>query len=119
MKKDAIQRTGSNGRTSHCVAYNGQLYISGVTPVDIEGDITAQAKDVFEQMDRLLSRHSSDKHMVLKADVILQSMEDYGDFNQAWDEWVTDDFEPTRSICAATLPLSEYRVMLSLVAAID
>lgn len=117
MKPDKIRRTGGNGRRSTCVSYNGLLYISGITTVDIHADITGQTKDVLAQIDKLLDYHNTDKHNVLQANVVFQYMEDYGGLNQAWDEWVDDEYEPTRTVVCAQLALPEFRVMVSVVAA--
>ena len=113
-----IRRSGGNGRRSSCVAYGGLLYVSGITTVDLELDTKEQAKDIFTQLDRLLSLYGTDKRHVLSATVYLQTMDDYGDFNAAWDEWVDDSNEPTRSVVGAALPLPGYRVKVGLVAAL-
>lgn len=115
--RDKIARTGGNGRRSTCTAYGGMVYLSGITTVDLEADIAGQARDVFTQIDRLLAANGSDKHCVLSANVILADMADYGNFNAAWDEWVTDGYEPARTVFGGRLALPEYRIKVAVVAA--
>lgn len=117
MAKNSILRSGGNGRRSSCVAHGGLVYLSGITTVDLSADAGGQARDVFAQIDKLLAANASHKTRVLSATVYLASMADYGDFNAAWDEWVTDAFEPARSVVQAGLALPEYRVKVSLIAA--
>lgn len=118
MREPDIRRTGGNGRRSSCVACNGTLYISGITTVDIEADTAGQVRDVLGQIDRLLAHNGTGKHNVLNATIYLRSIDDYGTFNAVWDEWVDDGYEPTRSVIEARLALAEYRVKISLVAAL-
>lgn len=119
MKIKDIQRTGANGRRSSCVAAGGFLYVSGITTVQLEEDIKGQARDVLAQIDKLLSYHGTDKRRVLTANVYLKTMEDYGAFNAVWDTWVDDGYEPARSVVGAQLALPEYRVKISVVAALN
>ena len=112
-----IVRYGGNGRRSTCVAHGGLVYVSGITTVDIEAKTADQARDIFAQIDKVLASFGTDKRRVLTTTVYLTSIEDYGAFNSAWDEWVVDGYEPARSVVQAQLALPEYRVKVSLVAA--
>lgn len=116
MAKEIV-RTGANGRCSKCTAYDGLVFISGITTVDIEADMQGQVTDVLAQIDKLLALNGTSKHRVLSATVTLCSMAEYGDFNAVWDEWVDDGFEPACAVAEGRLALSEYRVQISLVAA--
>lgn len=115
--KNDIVRFGGNGRRSSCVSHGGLVYVRGITTVDLEADIGGQARDVFAQIDKLLSLHGSDKRRVLSANIYLKTMDDYAGFNAAWDEWVIDGFEPVRSVVEAGLSLEEYRVKVAVIAA--
>lgn len=113
-----IKRMGGNGRRSTAVAYGNTLYVAGITATDINADITGQLADVFGQLDNILARNSTDKNRVLMATVTLASMDDYGAFNAAWDEWIIDANEPARSVSEGKLALPEYKVKVSLIAAL-
>lgn len=116
-RKNEVVRMGGNGRRSLSVQYGDLVYVSGITTVALEADMTGQARDVFAQIDRLLATHGTDKTRVLSANIYLRSMAEYGDFNAVWDEWVLDGFEPARSVVEAGLALPEYRLKVSVVAA--
>lgn len=114
---NSIKRSGGNGRRCTSLVHAGLVYVSGITTVNLEGDMREQTRDVLEQIDKHLLASGSDKTRVLKADITLSDMADYGDFNAVWDEWVTDEQEPCRSVIQGGLALPEYKVKVSLVAA--
>ena len=105
-----IRRNGTNGRRAQSVACGDTLYTSGITSTDLAGDITAQTQDVLKQLDDILRRGGTNRNHVLSAD--------YGAFNAVWDQWVVDGFEPVRSVTEGRLAVSEYKVKISLVAAL-
>lgn len=119
MAKNEIQRTGGNGRRATCVTYNGLVFISGITTVDLEADITAQTEDVLSQINKLLALNGSNKTRVLSATITLTDMADYAGFNAAWDVWVIDGFEPARSVSEGKLAVEGYRVKITVVAAAE
>ena len=113
-----IMRTGGNGRRSKCVAYGGLVYVSGITTVDLQADVREQTRDVLDQIDKMLAANGSDKLRVVSASITLKDREhDYGEFNAVWDQWVSDGFEPARSVTGGKLALPEYRVKIALIAA--
>ena len=114
-----IQRHGGNGRRSLCVSYGGLVYTSGITSTDLAGDITAQTQDVLKQLDDILRRGGTNRNHVLSATITLADMADYGAFNAVWDQWVVDGFEPVRSVTEGRLAVPEYKVKISLIAALQ
>lgn len=114
----SIKRHGANGRRAQCVEYGGLLYSSGITSQNTEGDITEQTEDVLRVIDNLLARRGIDKGRVLSATVTLADMADYGAFNAVWDAWVVDGFEPARSVTQGALAVPEYKVKISVIAAL-
>lgn len=113
-----IRRNGTNGRRAQSVACGDTLYTSGITSTDLAGDITAQTQDVLKQLDDILRRGGTNRDHVLSATITLADMADYGAFNAVWDQWVVDGFEPVRSVTEGRLAVSEYKVKISLVAAL-
>lgn len=113
-----ITRIGGNGRRATCVVYGGLAYVSGITTVALEGNVRQQAQDIFSQIDKLLAGAGTDKTRILRADIYLNSIADYPEFNAAWDRWVTDGHEPVRCVVEAKLPLVEYLVKVAVVAAV-
>ena len=117
--KDKIIRTGGNGRRCSCVAYGGILYVSGITSVELEADVAEQAKDIFGQIEKLLALHGTNCQRLLSVTVYLKSVEDYGAFNSVWDTWVSDGYEPARSVVTAAMDLPEYKVKVAATAALE
>lgn len=111
-----IKRTGGNGRRATAVSHKGMVFTSGITSRMLEDGMRAQTQDVLQQIDALLAQHGTDKLHVLNATVTLADMTQYGEFNAAWDEWVIDGFEPTRSVTEGALAVPEYLVKISVVA---
>lgn len=117
--KNTIRRNGGNGRRSTCVTHNGLLYTSGLTTTDLSADMTGQAQDIFEKLDRIMAYNNTNKHNILSATIYLSNMDEVGDFNAAWDLWIDDAFEPARTVVEARLALDEYRVKISLIVAVE
>lgn len=113
-----IKRNGTNGRRALSVAYGDLLYTSGITTTDLAGDITAQTQDVLKQLDDILCRGGTERSRVISATITLADMADYGAFNAVWDQWVADGFEPVRSVTEGHLAVPEYKVKISLIAAL-
>lgn len=113
-----VKRNGGNGRRSICVRTEHTLYTSGITSTQLNADVKTQAKDIFKQMEKILDRYRSDKSSIIMATIYLADMADYGAFNAVWDEWIVDGFEPCRSVVEAKLATDEYKVKISLVAAL-
>ena len=114
-----IKRNGANGRRSQSVEHAGVLYTAGITSTDLEGDITAQSNDIFSVLDGILARAGIHKNRILSANITLADMEkDYGTFNAAWDLWIADGFEPVRSVTGGVLAVPEYKVKISVIAAL-
>ena len=101
-----IKRNGTNGRRALSVAYGDLLYTS------------AQTQDVLKQLDDILCRGGTERSRVISATITLADMADYGAFNAVWDQWVADGFEPVRSVTEGHLAVPEYKVKISLIAAL-
>ncbi len=113
-----IKRNGGNGRRSLSVVHDGVLYTSGITSTDLDADITGQAEDVLRVIDNILTRNGTDRSRVLFANVTLADMADYGAFNAVWDAWLVDGEEPARAVTGGALAVPEYKVKISVVAAV-
>ena len=110
--------TGANGRRAQSVSHNGILYTSGITTTDLDADITGQTQDVIHIIDNILARNGIDKTRVLTAAITLADMADYGAFNAVWDAWVVDGYEPARSVTGGQLAVPEYKIKISVTAAL-
>ena len=71
-----------------------------------------------EFIDNILARNGIDKTRVLTAAITLADMADYGAFNAVWDAWVVDGYEPARSVTGGQLAVPEYKIKISVTAAL-
>lgn len=86
-----IRRTGLyEGLLHEVVEYNGVLYFGGMIADDLSLDMAGQARDVFRQLDHLLSLHGSDKTRILSALVFISDPALKPAFNAEWKRY----FEP-------------------------
>ena len=78
------------GPYSQAVKVNGMLYCSGQIPIDpvtgniVEGDVKAQAEQVFKNIKAVLAEAGTDETKVVKATVFLKSMDDFAAVNEVY-----------------------------------
>jgi enamine deaminase RidA (YjgF/YER057c/UK114 family) len=94
-----IRRLNKHARGNRAVVHGGTVYLGGQTATDLDGDITAQAREAFEKVDRLLALAGSDRRKLLSAVLWLRSMDDYAAMNAVWEAWIDADEPPVRSCC--------------------
>lgn len=112
-----IERLGGNGRHSSAVGYGNLLFLSALTSVTLEQDITKQTQEVLDRIERLLALRGLDKSRLLSATVYLRDMQDFGAFNAVWDAWVSEETEPARTCVQAAMPVDEHLVSIQVIAA--
>lgn len=78
------------GPYSQAVKVNGMLFCSGQIPVDpesgaiVDGDVKAQARQVFKNIKAVLREAGTDETKVIKATVFLKSMDDFAAVNEVY-----------------------------------
>jgi len=87
------------------------VFTSGQMPVDpktnelVGGDITNQAKQVFENLKAILAEAGTDLSKVVKATVFLKNMDDFAAVNKVYASYFTEGILPARSaVQVAKLP---------------
>jgi len=87
------------------------VFTSGQMPVDpktnelVGGDITNQAKQVFENIKAILAEAGTDLSKVVKATVFLKNMDDFAAVNKVYASYFTEGILPARSaVQVAKLP---------------
>jgi len=53
--------------------------------------VRTQARSVFESIEELLKSAGRDKSNIIYSNIFLVDMDDYSEFNEVWDEWVSND----------------------------
>jgi enamine deaminase RidA (YjgF/YER057c/UK114 family) len=115
-----IERRHTGKRLSESVVFipagERMVYLAGQVAEDPSGDITAQARSVLNQIDRLLAEVGSDKTQILSATIYLPSMQDFPQMNAVWDTWVPQGQTPARATVEAKLASPAYRIEVQVVA---
>ncbi|CAJ0544191.1 Ff.00g034930.m01.CDS01 [Fusarium sp. VM40] len=97
---------------SQAVKYNGMVYCSGSIGIDpktddlVPGTVTDRARMALQNLKAVLEAAGSSLDRVVKANIFLAEMKDFGDVNVAWDEFFPEDPKPCRTCIAVhQLPL--------------
>lgn len=99
------------GPYSPALVWGNLVFISGQGPLDpktgkrVEGDIAVQTRQVFSNLDALLVAAGSSRRNVLKVNVYLAKIEDFGAMNEVYKEFFSGATFPARTtIQAGALP---------------
>ncbi len=98
------------GPYSQAVSVGSMIYTSGQIPLDasgvlVQGDISAQTKQVLQNLTEVLKEGGSSLSDVIKTTIFLSDMKDFGDVNIVYAEFF-GNHKPSRSTVAVkTLPL--------------
>ena len=92
------------GPYSQAVKVNGLLYTSGQIPLKLNGEmvennIKLQTRQIFENIKAILDEHGSGLNQVIKLNIFLTDMNDFGVVNVIMAE-VFEDHKPVRSTIA-------------------
>lgn len=113
-----IQKFDSDETLSEIAIYNGVVYLAGQVPDDDNLDITGQAKQVFANIDKALTKAGTDKTKLLTAQVFIKELSDFDGFNTAWQAWVADITPPTRATVQANLVNPNWLIEIVVTAAL-
>jgi 2-iminobutanoate/2-iminopropanoate deaminase len=111
------------GPYSHAVVARGDLvYLSGQTPIDpasgrlVQGDVAAQVRQVFANLEQVLVAAGLTFDDVVKVNVFLVDMEDFSAMNDVYASVFAPPHPARTTVAVAGLPLGA-RVEIELVAA--
>jgi 2-iminobutanoate/2-iminopropanoate deaminase len=126
VTRTAVHATGAPepvGPYSHAVAARGELvYLSGQTPIDpasgrlVEGDVSAQVRQVFANLEQVLGAAGLSFDDVVKVNVFLVDMADFAAMNDVYATVFAPPHPARTTVAVAGLPLGA-RVEIELVAA--
>jgi 2-iminobutanoate/2-iminopropanoate deaminase len=113
------------GPYSQAVVHRGLVYASGQIPLDpatgamVEGEIEAQAEQVFANLRCVLEAAGSSLDRVLRATVYLTDLSLFPRVNAVYAKHMTGDPAPARAtVQAAALPLSA-QIEIDAIAAVE
>lgn len=114
MMKKIIKTTkapAAIGPYSQAVEINGTLYISGQVGIDpetgklVDGDITAQTRQVMKNIDAILNEAGFSFAEVVKSTCLLNDMSDFKAMNEVYSQYYFEN-QPARAAFAVKgLPL--------------
>jgi enamine deaminase RidA (YjgF/YER057c/UK114 family) len=84
---------------------------------DPKADVSAQVRQVLQQIDKLLAEAGSDKTKILSATIFLPDMANFPALNAGWEAWVPQGHCPARATVEAKLAAPEYQVEIQIIAA--
>ena len=112
-----IKRVNTARRMSQVVVHNGTVYLAG--QVGTAGaSVEQQTRDILAKIDQLLDAAGTDKTRLLQAIIWLKSMDDFAEMNAVWDAWVPEGHAPARACGSADLATPEFRVEITVLAAL-
>lgn len=113
-----IKRMHVAARYSDTAVYNGTVYLAGQVATDDSQDITGQAREVLETIDRLLNEVGSDKSRILMTQIFLPDLADFAAMNAVWDGWVAAGHAPPRATVQAQLANPKWKIEVVVTAAV-
>jgi 2-iminobutanoate/2-iminopropanoate deaminase len=113
MTRESVQTENAPkaiGPYQQAIKANGFIYTAGQIPIDpktanfVEGDITAQTRQVLENLKAVLEAGGSALDRVVKATVFLKNMADFAAMNEVYAQYL-GSAKPARStVAVAELP---------------
>ncbi len=109
-------------RACRIVEYEGLLFFDA----HVCGEAAKREMSMYEQARALLKRHEeilgqyhSDKRHILRANIVIRSVDMLDEFNRAWEEWLADSPKehPTRLTTTGLTVPECYKVVMSVIAA--
>lgn len=94
---NVVKRSGSSEILHDVVEHKGVLNLAGIVAEDLSQGMAGQAKQVFQQIDKLLQAHGSDRNHLLSALIFITDMKLKPDMNKAWQAWLKKEHLPTRA----------------------
>lgn len=99
------------GPYSQAVLAGGTLYLSGQTPLDpstgklVEGDIAAQARQVFENLEAVLAAADAGFSDVVRVGIYLTDLGNFAAVNEVMKQYFDEPYPARSTIGVASLPL--------------
>ncbi len=100
------------GPYSQAVRCGNTLYFSGQTPIDpatgalVAGDITAQARRVFENLKAVCTAASGNFAQVARVGIYLTDLANFAAVNAVMKEYFAEPFPARSTIGVASLPMN-------------
>ena len=113
MTREAVQTENAPraiGPYQQAIKANGFIYTAGQIPIDpktanlVEGDISAQTRQVLENLKAVLEAGGSALDRVVKATVFLKNMADFAAMNEVYAQYLGRAKPARATVAVAELP---------------
>lgn len=113
MKREAVRTERSPkaiGPYEQAIKVDGMVFTAGQIPLDpktgniVEGGITAQTRQVLENLKGVLEAAGSSLERVVKATVFLKNIADFGAMNEVYGEYFGASKPARSTVAVAELP---------------
>ena len=113
MSRVAITSENSEaiGPYSHGIDTGHLVFLSGQTPIDpatgtlVDSDIGAQTRQCLDNLSAVLTAAGLSRENVVKCNVFLVDMNDFGEMNEVYASYFTEPFPARTTVAVAGLPL--------------
>ena len=99
------------GPYSQAIKVNGMLFCSGQIPLNpetgklVDGDISAQAKQVMSNLQAVLKEAGGDLSNIVKTTILLKDLEDFKVVNEIYGSYFKEPFPARATFEVARLPM--------------
>ena len=115
---EGVRRFHVGDRMSEMAIHRGTVYLAGQVAGDATQDIRGQTVQVLAAVDRLLHEAGTDRAHILRAQIYLADIADFGAMNEVWDDWVAPGDAPPRATVQAKLARPEWKIEVVVTAAL-
>ncbi|MDQ2675185.1 MAG: RidA family protein [Actinomycetota bacterium] len=112
------------GPYSQAIRAGSLLFVSGQIPIDpatgalVDGDIAAQTRQVFSNLEAILQAAGASFDQVVRTTVYLADMNDFGTVNEVYGTYFSQPAPARATVQAARLP-KDARVEIDLIASLE
>lgn len=95
--------TLDGARKAQIVASKDLIFMSGIHPDTLDGDIKAQMRGALKNVDAALAAMNEDQGSIFMIHIWLKDMRYFSAMNAAWNEWADQDNPPARTCVSGEL----------------
>ncbi len=79
------------------------VYLTGIQPRTLDGDIKAQTRDALARLDMLMAEAGIGQQDLFTVTIWLKDMRYFSALNAVWNDWVANDDPPARTCVSGEL----------------
>jgi enamine deaminase RidA (YjgF/YER057c/UK114 family) len=113
----SITRHDPSPILSNAVQHGDTVYLAGVVAKNLDQDVKGQARQVLDEIDRLLAKCGSSKSKLLAATIWVADIRNRAPMNEVWTAWVDARNLPARACVEAKLADPRALVEIMVIAA--